>query len=47
MGIVMYQLSTGRHPFRADSEIATLRNILDLAPERSPITLRWITLKKT
>jgi serine/threonine-protein kinase len=30
MGIVLYQLTTGRHPFRADSDIATLRNILDL-----------------
>jgi eukaryotic-like serine/threonine-protein kinase len=29
MGIILYQLTTGRHPFRSDSDIATLRNILD------------------
>lgn len=33
MAIVLYQLTTGRHPFRADSEIATLRNILDLTAD--------------
>lgn len=30
MAIILYQLTTGRHPFRSDSDIATLRNILDM-----------------
>ena len=30
LGIVLYQLTTGRHPFRSESDVATLRNILDL-----------------
>lgn len=28
MGIVLYQLATGKHPFRGESDLATLHNIL-------------------
>lgn len=32
MGIVLYALTTGKHPFRKDSEAATLYNILEGGP---------------
>jgi predicted ATPase len=32
LGIVLYELTTGRHPFNAESEAAVLRNIIDEVP---------------
>lgn len=39
LGIVLYQLTTGRHPFRGDNELATLARITSLDPVASPTTL--------
>jgi serine/threonine-protein kinase len=39
LGIVLYQLVTGRHPFRADNEFATLARLRDPAPVDPPSTL--------
>jgi eukaryotic-like serine/threonine-protein kinase len=36
LGVVLYQLVTGKHPFRADSEFATLARIRDKNPADSP-----------
>jgi serine/threonine-protein kinase len=36
LGIVLYQLVAGKHPFRGDSEFATLARIRDKAPAESP-----------
>jgi serine/threonine-protein kinase len=36
LGIVLYQLVTGKHPFRGDNEYATLVRIRDKAPAESP-----------
>ncbi len=36
LGIVLYQLATGKHPFRGDTELATLRAICDKSAVRSP-----------
>jgi serine/threonine-protein kinase len=38
LGIVLYQLVTGRHPFRTDSEYATLARIRDKNPAESART---------
>ncbi|RYE89305.1 MAG: serine/threonine protein kinase, partial [Myxococcales bacterium] len=32
LGIVLYHLTTGRHPFRADTDILTLHNIIENEP---------------
>ncbi len=34
MGIVLYRLTTGMHPFKSDNPAATLRNILSSGPAR-------------
>lgn len=34
LGIVLYHLTTGRHPFRADNDILTLHNIIETEPQR-------------
>jgi serine/threonine protein kinase len=36
LGVVLYQLVTGKHPFRGDSEFATLARICDRLPADSP-----------
>jgi serine/threonine-protein kinase len=36
LGIVLYQLVTGKHPFRGDNEYATLVRIRDKAPAEAP-----------
>ena len=52
LGIVLYQLTTGRHPFKGESDVGTLRNILDqpCPPPSShvpsyPKTLEAVVLK--
>ncbi len=52
LAIVLYQLTTGRHPFKGDGDVATLRNILDqpCPPPSSyvpsyPKTLEAVVLK--
>jgi eukaryotic-like serine/threonine-protein kinase len=39
LGIVLYQLTTGSHPFRADNELATLARITSPEPVPAPVTL--------
>jgi eukaryotic-like serine/threonine-protein kinase len=39
LGIVLYQLTTGTHPFRADNDLATLARITSPDPVPSPATL--------
>ncbi len=39
MGIILYALTTGRHPFRKDSEAATLYNIVAPEPAKPPRAL--------
>jgi eukaryotic-like serine/threonine-protein kinase len=39
LGIVLYQITTGTHPFRADNELATLARITSPEPVPSPGTL--------
>jgi eukaryotic-like serine/threonine-protein kinase len=39
LGIVLYQITTGTHPFRADNELATLARITSPEPVPSPETL--------
>jgi serine/threonine-protein kinase len=39
LGIVLYQLITGKHPFRGDNEFQTLVRIRDPSPAPSPRTL--------
>ena len=39
LGVVLYQLVTGTHPFRADNEFATLARIRDIRPVDPPRTL--------
>jgi serine/threonine-protein kinase len=36
LGIVLYQLITGKHPFRGENDIATLHNIISQQPVISP-----------
>ncbi len=36
MGIILYALTTGKHPFRKESEAATIYNIIDKAPATPP-----------
>jgi serine/threonine-protein kinase len=36
LGIVLYQLITGKHPFRGENDIATLHNIISEQPVISP-----------
>jgi serine/threonine protein kinase len=36
LGVVLYQLVAGKHPFRADSEFATLARVRDRNPAESP-----------
>jgi eukaryotic-like serine/threonine-protein kinase len=36
VGILLYQLTTGRHPFRAENDVATLYNICSEAPVFPP-----------
>lgn len=36
LGIVLYQLVSGRHPFRGENDIATLHNIISVQPTISP-----------
>ncbi len=37
LGVVLYQLVTGKHPFRGESEFATLARIRDKKPADSPL----------
>ena len=39
LGIVLYQITTGAHPFRADNELATLARITSAEPVPAPTTL--------
>jgi serine/threonine protein kinase len=39
LGLVLYQLVTGTHPFRGDNEFATLARIRDIRPADPPRTL--------
>ena len=39
LGVVLYQLVTGKHPFRADNEFATLARLRDPHPFEAPSTL--------
>jgi len=39
LGIVLYQLTTGKHPFRGDNDLTTLRRICDRSPVASPRTI--------
>ncbi len=32
-GVILYEMITGKSPFKADSEIATIKNIIDTIPE--------------
>jgi serine/threonine-protein kinase len=36
MGIILYALTTGKHPFRKESEAATIYNIIDKSPAVPP-----------
>jgi serine/threonine-protein kinase len=36
MGIILYQLTTGRHPFRGESDVATMYNICSESPALPP-----------
>jgi serine/threonine-protein kinase len=36
LGIVLYQLLTGKHPFRGDSDLETIMRICDTAPVQPP-----------
>ncbi len=38
MGIVLYQVTTGRHPLRGETDIATLQNIISERPVALPST---------
>ncbi len=40
LGIVLYQMVTGKHPFRGDNDMATLHRITDAAPVPPPSSLR-------
>jgi serine/threonine-protein kinase len=35
LGVVLFQLVTGKHPFRGDNELATLHNLLSTQPPRA------------
>ena len=39
LGVVLYQLLTGKHPFRADNEFATMARIRDKTPAEPPRAL--------
>jgi len=39
LGIVLYQMVTGKHPFRGDNDMATLHQICDPSPVAAPITI--------
>lgn len=39
LGIVLYQLITGKHPFRGDTELETMMHICDKKPAAPPSTL--------
>ena len=39
LGVVLYQLVTGKHPFRADNEFATMARLRDPAPFEAPSKL--------
>jgi serine/threonine-protein kinase len=39
LGIVLYQLVTGRHPFRGDNDMVTMQNICDRSPVAPPSSI--------
>lgn len=41
-GVVLYELLTGRRPFRADNDLALLRLILDTTPEPPETSCSWV-----
>ena len=41
-GVVLYELLTGRRPFRADNELALLRLILDTTPKTPDSFCSWV-----
>ena len=48
-GVLLYEMTTGRHPFRKDTPVRTLSAILDATPESiftysasAPVPLGWI-----
>jgi serine/threonine-protein kinase len=41
-GVVLYELLTGRRPFRGANELALLRQILDTVPEPPHATCPWV-----
>jgi serine/threonine-protein kinase len=43
MGVVLYELLTGRRPFRAPNELALLRLILDTVPPPPHQVCAWVT----
>lgn len=43
LGVVMYEMVTGRRPFRAQNDLALLRKILDTQPEPPCAVCNWIS----
>jgi tetratricopeptide (TPR) repeat protein len=33
LGVVLYEMITGRSPFKAESDVATIKNVIEVAPE--------------
>jgi len=43
LGVVMYELITGRRPFRAQNDLALLRRILDTPPDPPNAICSWVS----